>query len=618
MGIARTSTMQVTSVRANKPRLTKKFRSTKLARRLFAGGIAFFSVLLLLNLAYVSLTGTATTGPNPAGRELLSGGGVELVPGLDGECGWEKDNTGKAIGMTIVYVILNIWLFLGIAIICDGHFTASLEMICSDKGLDLNNDVAGATFMAAGSSAPELATSFVGTFLSDSNVGVGTIIGSAVFNILVIIGATAVLSKEALDLDWRPVVRDNFFYLISVILLIVVIKTGSPDDTINIWDSVILLIWYTCYICYMGINERMIDKFCPIEEDDDDEEDDVEAIGEKTTSVPSMGDDRTETPSDVNVSVSTPGAPKGSGGGAAVEASVEMTPAGDNKKKSAPKKKKSAPSMHTEIWREGVDEQEARMDAEDGLATSGDSDEEEEEESEFCQIVDKVNFVCSWPWEFIFDWTMPDCAYPFELIESIEEKIDDADYWADQGKEQQAARKAAKQKQLDRLKARPLTCGQRWFWLTFFISLIHITWMSYFMVELMTKCGCILSISDTVMGLTFLAMGTSIPDALGSLAVAAKGEGDMAVSNAVGSNVFDICMGLGLPWFIKCAAGDGPVPIDDTDTIVPSVIILIAIIVLLFSTFAISKWTLEPFVGYVLLAAYGMFVIYSLIYETVK
>ena len=76
----------------------------------------------------------------------------------------------RAIGMTFLYICLNIWLFLGIAIICDGHFTASLEMICSDKGLNLNNDVAGATFMAAGSSAPELATSFVGTFLSDSNV----------------------------------------------------------------------------------------------------------------------------------------------------------------------------------------------------------------------------------------------------------------------------------------------------------------------------------------------------------------------------------------------------------------------------------------------------------------
>merc|ERR1712072_1056822 len=84
----------------------------------------------------------------------------------------------------------------------------------------------------------------------------------------------------------------------------------------------------------------------------------------------------------------------------------------------------------------------------------------------------------------------------------------------------QTERKRLKTKQLAKNKReeyKDLTCEQRWFWVTFFVSLIHITWMSYFMVELMTKLGCIWHISDTVMGLTFLAMGTSIPDALGSL-----------------------------------------------------------------------------------------------------
>merc|ERR1711865_1223932 len=576
---------------ADKPRPTQKLRSTKLVRRLFAVGILTFGVLFLLNVAYFAVSTTVAAEPSPAGRDLLSSG-VEVVPGLDGTCGWETDSTGRAIGMTFLYICLNIWLFLGIAIICDGHFTASLEMICSDKGLNLNNDVAGATFMAAGSSAPELATSFVGTFLSDSNVGVGTIIGSAVFNILVIIGATALLSDEALDLDWRPVVRDNFFYLVSVIILICVIKVGGDDDIVTI-DSVILLIWYTCYILYMAINERMIEKFCPHDpEDACTEEHDVEA----GDAPPAMGakladDDRSETPSDVSVTVSTPGAPKGSGSG--VEATVEMNPTAEGAAVPV-KKKKSAPVMHSNLYRD------------------------DEDEGAFCNAVDKVNAVCSWPWEMIFNYTMPDCAYPFELIDNIQDKLDDPDYWGDKGKEEQASRKAAKQKQLDKLKARELTCGQKWFWMTFFVSLLHITWMSYFMVEFMVKCGCILGISDTVMGLTFLAMGTSIPDALGSLAVAKKGEGDMAVSNAVGSNVFDICMGLGLPWFIKCAAGDGPIKIEDTDAIIPSILILVAIIVLLFSTFAVCKWKLEPEVGYVLLSTYVMFVIYSLVYEAVK
>merc|ERR1712159_146167 len=96
----------------------------------------------------------------------------------------------------------------------------------------------------------------------------------------------------------------------------------------------------------------------------------------------------------------------------------------------------------------------------------------------------------------------------------------------------------------------PLTQSQKLYLATFFVSLIWITILSYFMVVLMEKIGCIWGISSFIMGITFLAAGTSIPDALGSIAVAKEGEGDMAVSNAIGSNVFDICMGLGFPWFL--------------------------------------------------------------------
>ena len=46
-----------------------------------------------------------------------------------------------------------------------------------------------------------------------------------------------------------------------------------------------------------------------------------------------------------------------------------------------------------------------------------------------------------------------------------------------------------------------------------------------------------------VMGLTFLAAGTSIPDLLTSVIVAKKGFGDMSVSSSVGSNLFDVTVG---------------------------------------------------------------------------
>ena len=67
------------------------------------------------------------------------------------------------------------------------------------------------------------------------------------------------------------------------------------------------------------------------------------------------------------------------------------------------------------------------------------------------------------------------------------------------------------------------------------------------MVTWASKLGCMLNIHPAIMGCTLLAAGTSVPDAIGSLLVAKHGQGDMAVSNAIGSNVFDILLGLGLP-----------------------------------------------------------------------
>merc|ERR1719199_1842261 len=84
---------------------------------------------------------------------------------------------------------------------------------------------------------------------------------------------------------------------------------------------------------------------------------------------------------------------------------------------------------------------------------------------------------------------------------------------------------------------------------------MNIAFCTYIMVDAVNRIGCILGISPLFMGLVFLSAGTSVPDALGSIAVAKQGEGDMAVANAFGSNVFDILLGLGVPWLLKALMG---------------------------------------------------------------
>ena len=73
--------------------------------------------------------------------------------------------------------------------------------------------------MAMGSSAPELFTSLMGAFAAESDVGVGTIVGSAVFNVLIIIGLCSIVAA-GVSIDWWPLTRDSAYYCVSIIALV--------------------------------------------------------------------------------------------------------------------------------------------------------------------------------------------------------------------------------------------------------------------------------------------------------------------------------------------------------------------------------------------------------------
>merc|ERR1712185_322198 len=99
-------------------------------------------------------------------------------------------------------------------------------------------------------------------------------------------------------------------------------------------------------------------------------------------------------------------------------------------------------------------------------------------------------------------------------------------------------------------------------------------------------------------GLVFLAAGTSVPDALGSIAVAKQGEGDMAVANAFGSNVFDILLGLGVPWFLSTACMQQKVVFPGAGgQLLEWILILTVILILFLAAVTFNKMTLNPMMG---------------------
>merc|ERR1711990_851734 len=85
----------------------------------------------------------------------------------------------------------------------------------------------------------------------------------------------------------------------------------------------------------------------------------------------------------------------------------------------------------------------------------------------------------------------------------------------------------------------------------FFVSLAYIGLVTLVIGEIATILGCVLGIKESVTAITFVALGTSLPDTFASMTAARNSEtADSAIGNVTGSNSVNVFLGLGLPWAI--------------------------------------------------------------------
>lgn len=108
----------------------------------------------------------------------------------------------------------------------------------------MKKDIAGATFMAVASSSSELFINCVATFITEGDIGVGTIVGSAVFNILAVPACCGLIAGQVIRLDRWPVTRDCLMYGLAVIGLILTLLDGK----IMWYESLCLVLAYAFYI----------------------------------------------------------------------------------------------------------------------------------------------------------------------------------------------------------------------------------------------------------------------------------------------------------------------------------------------------------------------------------
>lgn len=136
------------------------------------------------------------------------------------------------------------------------------------------------------------------------------------------------------------------------------------------------------------------------------------------------------------------------------------------------------------------------------------------------------------------------------------------------------------------------------------IGLGGILFGSNLVVKNSTSIALSLGMSETLVGLTIIAIGTSLPELTTSVVAARKGEGEIAVGNAIGSNLFNILFVLGTASVISPMVVEPKILLD--------ILFLIAITVLTY-LFAITKKRISRGEGISLTLLYIMYMIYIII-----
>ncbi|CAL4075520.1 unnamed protein product, partial [Meganyctiphanes norvegica] len=565
-----------------------------------------------------------------------------------------------AKGCIIFHCLGMIYMFVALALVCDEFFVPALDVIIEKA--QISEDVAGATFMAAGGSAPELFTSVIGVFISFDDVGIGTIVGSAVFNILFVIAMCVLFSKTVLELTWWPLFRDVTFYSFALLMLVVCFVDGK----VFWYEAAFMFLIYLSYCCFMKWNsqlERFVKK---------------NLNRNKVTRVCSTDQ---LVPNHQNAAQTLHGS-AGSAGGAG-----GLAPG------NPPGRRPSAPVLHSGTkFRHGllqlmihtidplhdgefangkVDEKATQLHAiaslkvlldatkpqngrvetyrtPDGLtpeaaAAAGvarpDAQSHVSGRSSHTTEVTHVDSLASSDGQGSqaqLPQTNGDLQSECNSTVNNGDPDDDEDEvkpidlsWPDTWK-----------KRINYIIVFPLIMpmwltmpdtrtprGKRFFFITFLGSIIWIAIFSYLMVWWATVVGTTIQMPPEVMGLTMLAAGTSVPDLITSVIVARKGFGDMAVSSSVGSNLFDVTCGLPIPWLlfalsqvVRKLINGSPNPwvpdpiLVSSDGMACSVLLLFTMLMFVLFSIACSKWKMNKQLGFCMFLLYFVFVVVSLMF----
>ncbi|XP_051723908.1 sodium/calcium exchanger 1b isoform X1 [Ctenopharyngodon idella] len=216
---------------------------------------------------------------SPANKSLSCGGTVTCSPGVILPV-WEPPNPsfGDKVARATVYFVALVYMFLGVSIIAD-RFMASIEVITSqEKEITIkkpngetttttvriwNETVSNLTLMALGSSAPEILLSVIevcGHNFEAGDLGPSTIVGSAAFNMFVIIGICVYVVPDG---EHRKVKHLRVFFvtaawsIFAYLWLYLILAVISPG-IVQVWEGLLTLFFFPICVVFAWIADRRL------------------------------------------------------------------------------------------------------------------------------------------------------------------------------------------------------------------------------------------------------------------------------------------------------------------------------------------------------------------------
>ena len=153
----------------------------------------------------------------------------------------EKTNSKVLIKNILASVIGIILIILG-----GNMVVSSASNIASDFGV--SDQLIGLTIVSIGTSLPEFVTSIIAAIKGESSIALGNVIGSNMFNILFVLGASATISPMSID----PVLFIDTLFMIIVTLITYLFAIQKRD--INKVESIVLVLLYIGYMAYLLIS----------------------------------------------------------------------------------------------------------------------------------------------------------------------------------------------------------------------------------------------------------------------------------------------------------------------------------------------------------------------------